>query len=1153
VSKPASRERLDEADLLWKSKKKYLLVVTASKTAGINNNLPFTKVDGQRVSRAFAEKGYVPLAILDGEQATRDNFIGELQDIRDDSEDSEESTFVVYYSGHAVKDEQEKDLWLQLYGQTKFGDHHGVSLSDIVGAVRGKKYKGDLVIILDSCYSGQGALTSQLSLKEADKTVIFTSSASYQESYSVRTNSGIEMSAFTYYLLNGLGPDWDLVDGDSDGIILYSDLQTYIENKLLELLQDKGIIGPMQPKLFGQTANIWAAYDPSHVRNWETQPRKTISLQRFLQLQNPEKLIENLASPLPADAHSYLQALLAIKEEKYDQAWPLLEKAEREKKIPLAEIYWTRGYVKLQQNEFAAARDWLERALSGSQQQNVDLLGMTALSNFMVGDWVKAEVLLKQVLSAMGEGKDERGEVVASLFFLTMLNTVLGNKAEADIYLQRLKSIDPKALDDKEEGMSALIPFVEMISAISQDKKGSARLKMEEMRQSVASKGSEMQQLLPLLDMIETALNRNEAEGTNAEVTLAGKLGEWDKALQRRDMSSIIWLLNQLQVLASHSTVTSLQSVQVEGLLNRTVELAHQHKSEKRKLPVQTSSETREIEVEDSEKQSAIESAVLLGGVASIYAVRGDVANAEKLFKEVIALYEEEKLGAVLAVNSTLTLAKLYEDTGRFNDAESVYKRFIIQLREPLGEKSTYEYMIREKLGELYERQERWADAEQSYRALPRISQIGGVPDYVAIDGQEKLATFLLKRGQYKESVTLFEEIVGRLEQNQKNGFLTAEDNLGDDYFIMAQGYYYLAQYPAAEKALKRTAEIYGLSKEPDLLSNLSCLLWQWATARALNKPDDARRFYHNLSKAVESELARPQPRKDLGETLESFTSSFVGLQSYDEAERLLQLALSVQEKVYGPRSPEAAHVWTSLSNISHRRKLYGDSLSYLRKAREIYEQQSPRNLEMLYDVINSTGFVSYQRAEFEQARVHFQEAADMLPQVPEQIRQNSFTEFYLGRIQRKLGQYDAAWTHLKSSLDLDEHAKKPNQLYILSDILELAAVARLRGDRAEADQLLARSEAMLKNITRTEPIARGWARLAHERGLLALADGKDKQAEQLLREAVEKAEKDPEMDPVLFIEDLEDYTLILRKRGKNKEALPAEQRAQEILRTLKK
>ena len=231
AAKKGDTGETDVADLYWKKRQKYFLIVAAGKTAGVANDLAFTKVDAQRVGAALTAAGYEKLEILEDEQATRENFISALGKVRSKPKTA---VVVIYYSGHASTDLERSDLWLQLYGQKQFGNYQGLSLSDIVKAARGGIYKGDLSIILDSCYSGQGVETTGLSLKEAKDTTILASSADYQPSYSMPLPNGGEMSAFTYFLLEGLGPGWDEVDGDHDGIMFYNELQAYIGTKLLK-------------------------------------------------------------------------------------------------------------------------------------------------------------------------------------------------------------------------------------------------------------------------------------------------------------------------------------------------------------------------------------------------------------------------------------------------------------------------------------------------------------------------------------------------------------------------------------------------------------------------------------------------------------------------------------------------------------------------------------------------------------------------------------------------------------------------------------------------------------------------------------------------------------------------------------------------------
>jgi tetratricopeptide (TPR) repeat protein len=1148
---PANEARADEADLFWKSKQKYFLVVAASKTAGKGNNLPFTKVDGQLISQTFIERGYEKLDLLDDRRATHDNYVKQLQRIRALPENA---VVVVYYSGHAVKDPQEKDLWLQLYGQDEFGDHYGLSLSELIGAARGNTYKGDLVIILDSCYSGKGALTSSLSLREADKTVIFSSSATYQPSYSIKPPSGKEISAFTYFLLQGLGPDWAQVDGDSDGIILYSDLQTYIENKLLELLHEKAI-GPMQPQLFIQTPKIWAAYDGSRARNFESQQRQILRRQRQYNVQDPEKVREMLPEILPPNSDAYLRALQAASNDQYDEAWKLFETAEGEKKVPLAEIYWARANMKMELGELGTAREWAEKALAEKgAQQNVDLIGTVALLNFGVGNWTRTEELVKQVLELIGEGKEEQEEVIISLLALTFLNAILGDKVEADLYLSRLKKIDAKVLDEQEEGLSKLVPLVDAMSDMIQNKTESARRKIVGVRQSLASNPGDVERaLVPILLMVETSLDAPEGGDPTATVLPADRLREWDEMLRGGNVNRLVMLLTQVEATSSvQATAESLRSKQVEDLLKRTVDFAHKHKSAKQKLSVQTPTGTVETEIAGSEKQSLIESATLLTALAALYNTRQDVAEAEKLFKEAIALMFEEKSGAMLATNPVMRLAQLYEGAGRFDDAEKLFKNYLVKITEQMGERNFYSSMIYKKLGELYEQQERWEDAEQSYRNIAGLPQPGlEAENIIAVEGTETLATFLLNRGRYEESVKLFEQVVGWAERNEKTKSSLVDDSLGKDYFKLAQGYYHLSRYEAAEGTFKKSSDIFASRAEPDLIDDLSCIVWQWYTARALKKADETGRFYQKALRAIESDVARPHPNEYLGANLQTFASWFRDNQAYAEAEQFLRLALVAQEKAYGSGRPEVAGIWESLAELSSARRRHGDAIASLKKAQEIYAKQTPPDPDRLSEVLFKIGYAKYQRQEFEQAGVQFQESIETFRQVSKPARNNNNAVYLLGRVQRMLGRYDEARANLTALLEADEQSRRRDPLNILSDLLELTTISRAQGRFDESGRWLTRARTELEKVKPAEGTALR-VKLAHEEGMLALSNGKMKQAEQLLREAVEKGEKEPQVDWVLLAEYFDDYATVLKRRDRGKEAERAAGRARQIRDSLK-
>lgn len=68
-----------------------------------------------------------------------------------------------------------------------------------------------------------------------------------------------------------------------------------------------------------------------------------------------------------------------------------------------------------------------------------------------------------------------------------------------------------------------------------------------------------------------------------------------------------------------------------------------------------------------------------------------------------------------------------------------------------------------------------------------------------------------------------------------------------------------------------------------------------------------------------------------------------------------------------------------------------------------------------------------------------------------------------------------------------------------------------------------------------------------YETPVRALGKGKTKEAAELLRVAIDKGERTPQMDQPLLLEYRRDYTQVLRQLGKKKEAAAIEQRANQV------
>jgi tetratricopeptide (TPR) repeat protein len=1148
IAKPGGAGDFDEVDQYWKSRKKYFLILAASKTGGVATDLPFTKVDAREISRVLSRVGYEKLEVLDNKTATQENVISQLQKIRTLSPND---LVVIYYSGHAVTDPQGKDLWLQLDGQSQVGDYRGISVSNLVGAARGTTFKGELAIILDTCYSGQGALTSQLSLRETENTVIFASSASYQQSYSMVLPSGVEISAFTYFLMQGLESDWARVDGDADGIIVYSDLQGYIRNRLMEMLRDRAIPGSMQPQLFGQSPRNWAAYDASKARNFSTAAREGLRLERALELQDPEKLIDALRENPPAHPDAYFKALMAIDDEKYDEAWRFLDEAEQEQKVSLAGIYWARGYLKSEQAELGAARDWFEKALAATTKPPVELVAYAGMMNFTAGNWLRAQELLKQVVELSESQKEENEFKYPSMALLVLLNLLQGDKGGAELYLGKLKEVDPKTLEAEEEGASLFIPFLELMSDIIQDNKEGARRKLAELKKALANaKGDWQEGFSSLLSTFEAALNPSE-NGKDSAVDVAATLRDWGAALKAKNYMALTVTLTQVQVLTeSPATGDQFKSKEVDDLLKRTIELANP----KIRTIEPNQSAADESAAEEERKPAG---AMLLSNVAGIYSARGNTVEAERLFKQAIALASNEKAGMVLALNAVLSLGDIYQQSRRFGDAEALFNRMLADLHQPLGDQSFYVFLIRRRLGGLYEDWGKWPEAENAYRMALQLTISGfGVDSIMADDGRGALAKFLAGRDRHAEAAQLLEEAIYLLEHKAHTfpGFF--EESLSDHYFALGSSYYTLGRYDSAEKSLQKAFDLFSERKEMPLVDMVTCLEWQWATADVLKKSDQADLLYKRMIELAQSSLAKPSPDQSLGSRVENIALWFGQGRQPIKGEQLFRLALAAQEKVYGKQSFEVGHVWESSGQSMESQIRYGDALKHFKTALDIYQKQpSPDPLRMSF-VLYRMGTDCYERQDFEEAGRLLEQSVKLIDDVPEEFREEEFIKyryasFLAARVQRILGRYESAQTAFESLLKTDEAAQPRWPSMIASDLIELATISRLKGRNEEAARMFSRAQSLLDEEGPEKNLARR-AVLLQEQAVLALASGQLKPAEAMLRDAFDKAQKDPQMDQLSLSRIVDDYAKVLRQRGKTKDATLLEQRANEIRHVLK-
>jgi MalT-like TPR region/Caspase domain len=1121
------------ADLFWRGRQKYFLIVAASETPGINDHLPFTKIDAEKVSQGLSAVGYQKLDILDGQNATKKNFVSALKRIQSLPPNA---TVIVYYSGHAFADASKSDLSLQLFGRTQFGDEQGLAVNEIVRTARGETYRGELAIILDTCYSGQAVLTSKLSLKEAAGTAILTSSSDYQASYSVRLPDGVEMSVFTYFFLQALGDDWEEADTDHDGVIFYADVKRYINQ---QLLRTSAIPQLMEPQL-SDNSNAWVAFNPRRARNSQTPTISALLSIQLRELQDPETTMSGLSNSNRDNADSYIQALMAIQDDKFDQAERLLTRAESERRVSIATVYWAHAVVRRRINDMVGARFWLEKALAATTVRNIDLMLAAASANGHVGNWARQRELMTAILEP--PGNDDNNETIAAALFLSAFFDIFeGNPSEADRYVKRLKAVKPELLTNAIT--SAGPDFVEIMSEILSNNRDKAKHKIAEIRASLPMREiSERENIKNLSDNLEKVFGLAEPRTLQTEITKA-QLNTWATLLTNQDVPGVVSFLRNIidSPWDRRTMVDSINSKEVGDLLDDTVAVANRLQFRNRRITTENQKFT------NNDHQSVISRSGMLTAAADMYVARSDNSQAENLYKEVLQLTSQEIGAEETMIVAVMRLADLYVDNQRYGEAESLFLENITRVSASLGQQNVGVWSLYLRLGQVYERANRLEDAEKNYRFLVGITETK--PNNIfGISSKETLAKTVFALGKYEEAVSLFEQVIRELELLEKHGQDWAADSLCEDYFIQGKSFYFLGRYGEAQIWLEKSYQL-GLTRSPINLSDqFTTLLWQWATSMQTKKPTEAARSYQELIQLVRDNLARPEPDDRLGATLQDSGETFADWNELEKAEEVLRLANAIEKKRYGEDSLENADSLSTLGKLDFARGRYRTAISYYAAAKNIYEKRSPSPAVEVSYMLYMIGNANYLRLDFEQARSILKEAVRLLTQTPESSYGDNYSRELLAKVDILLGDFADA-EKIANALLLEAQRSQPFDADgILSACLKLTSIARLRGLRDEADNLLKQSLKAASKIDQTELAE--WPELDYERGMIAVMHDRPKEAAGFLRTAVQKAEKN-RIDQPFLIECLESYGAIRAKMQKTQEAESIKARVRQIREAL--
>jgi CHAT domain-containing protein/predicted negative regulator of RcsB-dependent stress response len=284
-------------------------------------------------------------------------------------------------------------------------------------------------------------------------------------------------------------------------------------------------------------------------------------------------------------------------------------------------------------------------------------------------------------------------------------------------------------------------------------------------------------------------------------------------------------------------------------------------------------------------------------------------------------------------VASTLNnLAVLYEFTGKFNEADVLFKRSLEINRKIFGEKSNEVARNLFNLSDVYRRQHKFAEAEQYCRQSIAILQELSGRELELAQVMQSLARQYSEEGKFaqaepilKQTLAVEERIYGK---DVPNIALVLQD-LAD--LCRDQKRYNMAE-PLLQRSLKINEEAYG-PDHPDVASNISGLADVFENQ---GKFTEAESLYRRALE-IEEKVFDPGHLR-INFALSNLAEFYTRQGRLSESEPLLLGALAISEKAFGPNAAAVAQDLDALARLRIEQAAYADAEDFANRAIRILD-----------------------------------------------------------------------------------------------------------------------------------------------------------------------------------------------------------------------
>jgi CHAT domain-containing protein/Tfp pilus assembly protein PilF len=344
---------------------------------------------------------------------------------------------------------------------------------------------------------------------------------------------------------------------------------------------------------------------------------------------------------------------------------------------------------------------------------------------------------------------------------------------------------------------------------------------------------------------------------------------------------------------------------------------------------------------------------VALRSLANVYVEQGKYADAEALYKRVLAI-GDKALGTDTVALTLRNLADVYTAQGKYADAAEVYGRALAIGEKALGKDHPDVADILYGLAGLYYHQGKYADAEEFYRRALAIYEKLGADHPKVANILDSLAIVSRSQGKFADAEVLYKRALAIDEKSLGGNHPDVASPLGG----LAELYVLEGKYAEAEGLLKRALAIEEKARgasHPDVAKTLVTLAGAY---RGQGKYAEAEGLYKRALAIQESALGAEHPL--VAATLHNLANVFDDQGKHADRERLEQRALAIKEKTLGPDHPSLAYTLISLAYASNAQGKHAEAEGFLKRALAIREKalgaSHPDVADVLYRLARAAG-----------------------------------------------------------------------------------------------------------------------------------------------------------------------------------------------------